>query len=182
MEGSDHFLSLVTRAKQGDKEAFGEIYETHVTPIYRYAFARLHDKQEAEDVTQEAFLKAYGSLPRFEARYDTFLPYLFTITRNLLINRGKRKKPEYLPLEELDRSTGELSASSFAEAKERSALLVQALQVLTETEREIIELRFFGECTYTEIAALCEKKEDAIRQHVARALKKMRTHLTMNPS
>lgn len=170
------FSSLVARAKSGDKDAFSEIYETHLTPVYRFVYSRLGNREEAEDLTQEAFVKAYQSLDRFQATRDNFLPYLFTVARNLLINRGKKKQPNYAPQDEIDREAGEGDTQWFAEQEERKATIATALEVLTESEREIIELRFFGERTYKEISELCDKKEDAVRQHIARSMKKMRAH------
>ena len=177
-EKATTFQELVLRAKSGDKDAFSEIYETHLTPLYRFVYVRMGNREEAEDVTQEAFMKAYQALDRFEATRDNFLPYLFTVARNLLINRGKKKQPDYAPADEIDREAGESDTQWQAEHEERKKTIAGALEVLTESEREIIELRFFAERTYGEIAELCGKQEDAVRQHVARAMKKMRLHLS----
>lgn len=176
-EAATQFQTLVLRAKSGDKQAFAEIYETHLTPVYRYLYVRLQNREEAEDITQETFLKAYQALDRFEATRDNFLPYLFTVARNLLINRGKKKRPDVQPPEELDRIVGTGDTAWYTEQEERKKTIMGALEILSESEREIIELRFFGEQTYAEIAELSGKREDAIRQHVARGMKKMRLHL-----
>ncbi len=179
-EAPSPFQILVERAKSGDKTAFAEIYETHLTPVYRYCFVRLGNREEAEDVTQETFVKAYEAIARFEATRDSFLPYLFTVARNLLINRGKKKRPDTFPSEDIDRQAGTEDTAWFTEQEERKKTIRGALDVLSESEREIIELRFFAERSYAEIAELCEKREDAVRQHVARAMKKMREHLSGN--
>lgn len=173
------FQLLVLRAKSGDKDAFAEIYETHLTPVYRYLYVRLQNKEEAEDIVQETFLKAYQALERYELTRESFLPYLFTIARNLAINRTRKKRPDTMPQDELERNApaGEGDTQWFTEQEERKKTVSRALLLLTESEREIIELRFFGEQTYSEIAECTGKKEDAIRQHVARAMKKMRSHL-----
>jgi len=171
------FQELVLRAKAGDKDAFSEIYETHLTPVYRYCYIRLGNREEAEDIVQETFLKAYLALQRFEATRDNFLPYLFTVARNLLINKGKKKHPDLEPGEVMDREDGGMNTSSYAEEKELSQILREAMEILTDDEREIVAQRYFGERTYAEIAATFDKREDAVRQHIARAMKKMRKHL-----
>lgn len=171
------FQELVLRAKSGDQDAFGTLYETHLTPVYRYAFIRLGNKEEADDIAQETFLRAYKAIDRFEVTTENFLPYLFTIARNLLINKGKKKTPELMPLEDVDREAGQISTDTYAIAEETKEIVRGALKTLSEADREIIELRFFGERSYAEIAALCDKREDAIRQQVGRALRKMRLHL-----
>jgi len=172
------FQELVLRAKAGDQEAFGILYETHLTPVYRYAFIRLGNREEAEDIAQETFLRAYKAIDRFEVTTENFLPYLFTIARNLLINKGAKKTPEYMPGEDVDREASELRSDTMALEEEAKDVIREALLVLNDGEREIIELRFFGERSYPEISAICDKREDAIRQQVARALKKMRLHLS----
>lgn len=171
------FYDLVKKAKSGDKDAFSQIYETHLTPVYRYVYIRLGNREEADDVTQETFLRAYQAIDRYEATRENFLPYLFTVARNLIINRSQKKRADTMPTEDLDRNAGSESASTYAEHEELKETLRGAMATLSEIEREIIELRFFAERTYTEIAVMVEKSEDAIRQHVARAMKKMRTYM-----
>lgn len=173
-ESPESFQDLIIRAQSGDKDAFSLIYETHLTPLYRYIYVRLGNREEAEDIAQETFLKAYQALDRFEVTRDNFLPYLFTVARNLLINRSKKKRPDIMPADELDRESSGENTSTFAERRELGETLRSALDTLSDTEREIIELRFFAEQSYAEIAITCEKREDAVRQHVARGLKKMR--------
>ncbi len=177
IENGASFQELVRRAKLGDRDAFAEIYETHLTPVYRYVYIRLGNREEADDITQETFLKAYQAIARFEATRDNFLPYLFTVARNLLINRSQKKRADTMPGSVLDREAGNENTSQYAEREELKKTLLGAIAVLSESEKEIIELRFFAERTYGEIATLLEKNEDAIRQHIARAMKKMRTHM-----
>lgn len=178
MENKISFPELVRRAKSGDKDAFGEIYESHLTPLYRYVYIRIGNREEADDVTQEVFLRAYQAIDRFELTRENLLPYLFTIARNLLINRSQKKRALTMPAEDLDREVGLNDTSAHAEQEELKETLRRAMSELSESEREIIELKFFAEQSYSEIAAILEKKEDAIRQHVARAMKKMRTYMT----
>lgn len=171
------FQDLVKRAKSGDGDAFSQIYETHLTPVFRYAYVRLGNREEADDITQETFLRAYQALERFEATRENFLPYLFTVARNLIINRSQKKRADTMPVGDLDREVSSDNASSYAEHEELKIVLRGAMETLSETEKEIIELRFFAERTYAEIAVMIEKSEEAIRQHVARAMKKMRIHM-----
>ncbi len=179
MEVSKETLEeIIQRAKGGDSKAFDMLYNAYFTPLYRYVYIRLKTREDAEDVVQDTFLKAYKALPRYEHTRDSMLPYLFTIARNLLINHTKKKRPDTFAGEDIDRHADEGKTSDFAEGRERSEELVVAMEVLTESEREVIELKFFGERTYLEIAELLDKREDAVRQHVARAMKKMREVLS----
>ena len=178
----DTLEDIIQRAKGGDSKAFDMLYSTYFTPLYRYVFIRLKTREDAEDVVQDTFLKAYQALPRYEHTRDSMLPYLFTIARNLLINHTKKKRPDTMAGEDIDRNADEGKTSDMAEASELRKELLQAMTLLSETEREVIELKFFGEQTYAEIAETLDKREDAIRQHVARAMKKMKEVLSEHES
>jgi RNA polymerase sigma-70 factor (ECF subfamily) len=168
---------IIVRAKSGDRTAFDTLHELYVTPVYRYVLIRLHNVDDTEDVVQETFMKAYQAIDRYEEEGKGMLPYLFTIARNLLINHTKKKRPETFLPEEMDRHAGGESASAGAIASELSSSLRSAMAGLSDLEREVIELKFFGERTYTEIAVIMEKREDAIRQHVVRAMRKLRVSM-----
>jgi RNA polymerase sigma-70 factor, ECF subfamily len=174
----DTLEAIIQRAKQGDSKAFDMLYSTYFTPLYRYVYLRLKTREDAEDVVQDTFLKAYQALPRYQHTRDSMLPYLFTIARNLLINHTKKKRPGTMAGEDIDRNASEEKTSDMAEESEREAELLIAMEALSETEHEVIELKFFAERTYSEIAEVLGKREDAVRQHVARAMKKMKQVLT----
>ena len=178
MDGQEPtFRELIRLAKSGDKGAFDTLYHRHVTPVYRYVYIRMRSKEDAEDIVQEAFLKAYEALPGYEARGGSFLPFLFTVARNLLINHSKKKRPIATENEIMDREDSGERTSRETEMRELRESLADAMETLTETEREVVELKFFAERSYTEIAEALGKREDAIRQHVARSMKKMRVYM-----
>lgn len=168
---------LIKKAKAGDRRSFDALYRLYMTPIYRFAYARLKNKDDAEDVVQEVFLRAYQAMGGFEERGVGMLPYLFTAARNLIINRGKKKRAEPLPNEDLDRETDGTRASDMSIANEDRALVYAALDSLSEDDRSVIELRFFAEHSYADIARSTGKREDAVRQRVARAIKRMRASM-----
>ena len=94
MDGSEDSLNdIILRAKSGDRSAFDMLYRLYVTPVYRYVWIRLRNKEDTEDVVADTFLKAYQALSRYEHEKATMLPYLFTIARNL---RHDRKVTCYL--------------------------------------------------------------------------------------
>lgn len=174
LEINESVKDIIVRAKSGDREAFDELYGMYVTPVFRYVLLRLHSISDTEDVVQETFMKAYQAIDRYQDEGRGMLPYLFTIARNLLINHTKKKRPETFLPEEMDRHAGGESASEGALNSELSSALLKAMEGLSDLEREVIELKFFGERTYAEIAVIMDKREDAVRQHVVRAMRKMR--------
>lgn len=172
------FEQLIARAKQGDKEARANLYEEYATPLYRFVYIRINDKEEADDIVQDAFIRAFAALDRYNDQGKGMLPYLFTIARNLIINRAKKKRADTI-------DTDFLNAHDSGDRTDREALLgdvrddiLRAMEALSDTERDVVALKFYGERSYAEIAEELGKREDAIRQHVARALRKMRAVLS----
>jgi RNA polymerase sigma-70 factor (ECF subfamily) len=168
---------VLLRAKNGDKSAYAALYQEYSTPLYRFVYSRVNDKVDADDIVQDAFIRAFGAIDRFADQGKGMLPYLMTIARNLVINHAKKKKADTPGNDILELAEAGDRADSFALAGDDRALLAGALSVLSEIEKEVITLRFYAERSYGEIAEILDKREDAIRQHVARALRKMRSHL-----
>jgi len=174
------FEQLIAEAKQGDNEARTLLYREYATPLYRFVYIRIRDKEEADDIVQDAFIRAFGALDRYNDQGKGMLPYLFTIARNLIINRAKKKRSDTIELDFLNaHDSGDRTDKESKDEDVRTEIL-DAMAVLTDTEREVVMLKFYGERTYGEIADELGKREDAVRQHVARAMRKMRGALTDN--
>src|SRR5437016_8067938 len=77
---------LVQQAKNGDADAFGEIFDHYHEPIYRYVASRVQRPSDAEDLTQSVFVKALEALPRYEVRGIPFGGWLFRLARNAVID------------------------------------------------------------------------------------------------
>lgn len=170
-------MILMEKAKQGDTEAFGRIYELYFTPVFRYVLLRIRNKEESENITQEVFLKVFKVIDRFEERGKSPLNLFFTVARNALIDFWHKKKD--LLIEDLEQEFTPINHQEFDPGRsvERSFLnetIKKALEILTDEQREIIELRFFVGLKTKEIAELLEKKEEAIRQMQCRALRALK--------
>jgi RNA polymerase sigma-70 factor, ECF subfamily len=172
------FEQLVLRAKNGDNGAKAILYEEYATPLYRFVYVRITDKTEADDIVQDTFIRAFSALDRYESQGKGMLPYLFTIARNLIINRAKKKKTDTIDVDFLNAHDSGDRADAEALHQDIREDLLRAMESLSDMEKEIVALRFYGEQTYTEIAEALGKREDAVRQHIARAIKKMRHALT----
>ena len=88
---------LVERAQQGDAEALDELFRREWRPIFGMAYSALNDRNDAQDVTQEAFLRALRRLDRYQHRGVPFHAYLATIARNLIRDRGDRPFRQAFP-------------------------------------------------------------------------------------
>jgi RNA polymerase sigma-70 factor, ECF subfamily len=171
---TDNLRSLILSAKRGNKEAFATVYTTLYTPLYRYAFSRCRDKELANDVCQQAFLRFFQALPGYEPNKSP-LAYLFTIAKHLLINEGVRKSPVSFD-ESLFETTADDSMNTVQESHIRllSEKIDSYLPDLTKDEEEVIRMHFYGELTHKEIGEALRKEETTIRKIKERALKKLR--------
>lgn len=161
--------SLVHRAQRGDKEAFTQLYESHFDKIYRYVVLMIGNKTEAEDVTQQVFLKALQSIPSFKWKGIPFSAWLFRIAHNQAVDHLRRKtKRASVPLNESLVSSGD-SPHSATERKIDIEQLLAATRRLTEAQREVISLRFSSELSIAQVARIMGKSEGAVKalQHSA---------------
>lgn len=158
---------LVRKAKSGDAAAFGGLYDLCVDRIYRYIFFRVTDTEMAEDLTSEVFLKAWENLHRYKPG-GPFVAWLYTIARNTVIDHYRTRK-QSVPLEQtiirVESKLDEMVDLTY-EVEE----LQQAMQHLTDEQREVLTLRFIAELETAEIAERMRKSEGAIRALQMRAL------------
>jgi RNA polymerase sigma-70 factor (ECF subfamily) len=168
--GADHDEADLVRAAQERPEAFGALYEQHVDSIYRYLQLRV-GPADAADLTQQVFLKAFKSLPRYTSRGLPFLAWLFRIARNLATDhhRSSLQSPgELLP--------GVAEAATLASPEEmalqieRLGYLRSLLRELGAEKRELLAMRFAGGLTSREIAAVMGKSEAAIKKQLTRII------------
>ncbi len=161
--------SLIRRAQQGDKEAFAQLYEAHFDKIYRYTVLKIGNRTEAEDMTQQVFLKALRSIASFKWKGVPFSSWLFRIARNLVTDHlRKEKRHTAVPLDESSASSG-LNPELETERRLEIEQLAATTKRLTEAQREVIGLRFAGGLSIAEVAEVMGKSEGAIKalQHSA---------------
>jgi RNA polymerase sigma-70 factor (ECF subfamily) len=164
---------LVRRAQRREPEAFGQLYEEHFDRIYRYVMLRVRNQEDAEDITQQVFLKALEKIGSYRWRGMPFASWLFRIAHNLVVDYWKKKSREKVAAvapEEID----EMAASSndpvaLAELNFDLKQLAAACDRLTDGQREIISLRFAGGLSVAESAKAMGKSEGAVKvlQHAA---------------
>lgn len=171
----DGLSSLITRAKEGDKDAFGQIYNLFYRRIFRYCQFNLTGQrsEEAQDLCQETFFRAYKSLSAFsERKGGSFQAYLFRIARNLIIDSSRKKKD--VPLQEYSSVEYESDLDEQIDKKRQNQKLKEALNKLPEVERQIVILRYFEEMTTAETAKVIGLREGALRVRSHRVLKKLK--------
>lgn len=169
---------LIERARKGDKEAYGAIYKFYLSRIYRFALYLVSDEALAEDLTQEAFIKTWNYLPRFDNKKGTVQALLFTTTRNLVIDYQRKRKEERIPEDGESFLGGSDDVAESYVSSEQMESVRKSLSVLPKDDREVIILRYFEDMSFTEIAGVIGKEEGALRVQVHRALKILKNELS----
>jgi len=162
---------LIRRAQKKDQEAFAEIYERYFDRIYRYIFFRIGDALEAEDMTQQVFLKVLESIGSFKWRSIPLGAWLFRIAHNQMVDYLRKKtKRATVPFEpHLVANEDGDDPHRMLEQKLESEQLSAAMRGLTEAQREVISLRFSSELSVAEVARVLGKSPGAVKalQHNA---------------
>ncbi len=163
---------LVLLAKDGDAEAFGGLYDRYQPEILRYLVNHVRDRDTAEDLTQQVFLKAWQAISRYEQRNVPFKSWLYRMAHNQMVDHFRTRR-HTTGLEGVDRAEpAEAEASVLA--NERRRYLETALRRLSADHREVLVLRFIMEKSAAEIGEIMGRKEVTVRGLQLRALRALR--------
>jgi len=173
--------AAVAQARGGDEEAFRVLVERHGRSIYRLAYRMTGRPEDAEDVVQETFVRAYRQLSRFEAR-SNFATWLYRIGFNCAIDymraRPHRESAEsHETLERLTPGSEAPSIDDLVYAGEIGARVQEALNALSTQERAAFLMRHYHGCSIEEICNALDLKTNAAKHSIFRAVKKMRVAL-----
>jgi RNA polymerase sigma-70 factor (ECF subfamily) len=167
------------RAKHGDRDALRYLYARYADNVYSYVATMVPDAHEAEDVTQQVFVKLMSVLHRYEAARGAFAPWLLRIARNVAIDH--RRQLRSVPCEEVraERRGGHAEAE---DDRHRSMLLREVLAALPRDQREVVVLRHVIGLTPGEIADRLGKTESSVHGLHHRGRGALRTVLSQMES
>jgi RNA polymerase sigma-70 factor (ECF subfamily) len=175
--------ALINQARTGDYAGFERLYELYRDTVYRFAYQMTHSRDEAEDITQETFVRAFENLHRFrkEAKFTT---WILRIATNLCTDRA-RMHTRRTALEEQEAGGGLdwMTVGSFAnpveelEQERRAGLVRKAVNALPAHHRTVLILRDFEERNYEEIAAILNCTVGGAKLRVLRARRALRDRL-----
>lgn len=165
-------LEWVRAAIDGDQDAFAELVYTYQDSVYNLCYRMLYERTEAEDAAQEAFLRAYLNLQRYDPS-RSFKTWLLTIASNHCIDRLRRRRLQWLsiddPLPNLSLSSDEPEPEDATILSEQSKALQDLLNQLNPEYRAAVVLRYWYDYSYTEIADILDTTESAIKSRLFRA-------------
>jgi RNA polymerase sigma-70 factor (ECF subfamily) len=168
-------ISVVKRAKEGDKSAFEQLYNEYFAPLNRYIIIRVGDVSEAEDLTQLVFIKFYKNLVNWQDKGYQPSAYLFTIARSVIADyyRSKGRKGSKLSnSEEVLALISDSSQNPHQDVIESEEIrtLYQNLKKLPEKYQEVLMLRYIENLSSKEISQVINKSDVATRKMLSRAV------------
>lgn len=172
---------LIERAQKGDTAAFEAVVNQHAQQVYNLALRLVQNAQEAEDIAQECFVRAWRALPTFRADAK-FSTWLYRIVTNLCYNRLPQLKQE---LQAVDADEQEFLVDTAVSIEhtllneEIHAELYRAIETLSDSHRLLITLRHLQGMSYDEIAQVTEMPLGSIKTGIFRARRELRQMITM---
>lgn len=176
----EHEQSIIQRAQKGDHDAFAALVDEHQRYVYNLALRVVKDENEALDLTQETFVRAWTALPNFKGQ-SQFRTWLYRITTNLCYNRLPNLRRSLNDLgddvmEEIPESNLDGPASQF-ESGETRHHLHQAIDELDTNYKLLITLRYQNELSYEEIASTLNLPLGTVKTGIFRAKEQLRKSL-----
>jgi len=176
---------LVARARDGDMNAFTELVQRYERPITNFCQRMVRSREDAEDITQESFLRVHRYLQRLrpEAKFSTLL---FGIARNLALNfirdSGRRGRGVTFSLTDQDMQEKTLEDESLrpdrsARLREIDSMIEAGMALLSPKHREVLILRELNGLDYSTIADIVKCRKGTVKSRIARAREQLRVHM-----
>jgi len=184
---SAQLVSLVDQAREGNRTAFAQLADRFHKDIFRMVFYRIRSRVDAEDITQDVFLKAYQKIASIKDAAK-FRGWLFSIALNRIRDFQRKKRFRSLfkmedenieshPTEKVDPDQPDALGHVLRKDFWRQIGLI--LKKLPQMEREVFLLRFFDHLSIKEIAGVLKKNESTVKTHLYRALAKFKKEPAM---
>jgi len=163
---------LLQRAREHDLNALGEIYDRYSGRLYRYIRSCVGDRETAEDLTAEAFLRMLNALDGYKFAQTSLSAWLYRIAHNLVVDHHRSRRPTLALLEPTPTAPG--NPVEIAERRGLHERVRAALLELTPEQRQVIVLRFGHNMKAKEVGQVLRKSEAAIRKLQRRGLASLR--------
>jgi RNA polymerase sigma-70 factor (ECF subfamily) len=172
----DRFNKLAHRLKDGDRQAGEEIFDYFSRQIYRFFVVKTSNRETAEDLTQEVFLKAIDKIETFNENLGSFSGWFWQIAKNTVKDYYRKKKTVFLSdfvLKNKENSDF-LTGKNDGQSEQRMAEILDLVKDLSEEEQEVFSLHYLSDLSYREISNTLGKSESSLRVLVHRVNKKIR--------
>lgn len=169
----EQFTNCIMRIKAKDKSGLKDIYDEYLGYIYSIIYGIVNQKENAEDITQDFFVKLYSMADTLELR-DSHKTFLGTIARNMAID-FVRKNSRSIPVEDfVEEGLEPVSSDDVEEAVIGNMTVKEALETLSENERQVVSMKILSDMTFNEISEALQVPMGTITWRYREAMKKLR--------
>ncbi len=159
---------LLELVKKGNREAYHEIVSRYMKKAYYVALSFVHNHQDALDISQDAFIKAFRKIKSFSTQ-KPFFPWFYKLMKNLCLDHLRRRsRAKEIPLEGIPVHAEE------REDREMKEVLWRGIEILPFEQREVVILHYFQQMSYSEIAEMTEKPIGTVMSSLYYAKKKLK--------
>ena len=170
---------VLTRASQGDRDAFGQLYERYIDRIFNYVYYRTGNLHDAEDLTARVFQRAMNHIKNYTDRGVPFSAWLYRIAHNLVANWHRdRSRRQEIPINDVPilMSKGDHPERNLVHSQEQDALL-RLIRRLPSERQSLLILKFVENMSNAEIGAIMGRSEGAVKSLYHRTLLALRDQL-----
>jgi len=166
---------LISRSKQGDASAFGALIKDYRKQLFTYLLKICNNRTTAEDLFQDTLIRVWSGLPNYNEQ-NKFSSWLFSIAHNTAMDSFRRKKvrSRVIHTDELPEFTDGMNPQKEVELKETKDMLLDAVNTLSDKQKQVFLLRQHGELSFKEIAELTEQPLNTVLSQMHYSVKKIR--------
>jgi RNA polymerase sigma-70 factor (ECF subfamily) len=175
MLNQEEELNLALKARLGDSEAFATLYNLNIKKIYDFIYFKTLNKELAEDLTSQVFLKVLKNISKFKS--DNFSAWLYTIARHTVIDYYRSNR-ETKNIEDCWDLANPISLLNDIEDNLNLEKIKVAMKSLSTADRELLIMRLWLDLPFKEIASSLGKKESAVKVSFGRAIIRLRQKIT----
>lgn len=172
---TEHILALVKKVQIGDEVAFAELYDEFANRIYAFIRMKVFGSNEAEDILQDVFLKAWNGTKKLSLENLNYSAWLYKVASNTINDHYRKhyKSAQTVPLEEAKETIAKETATTSIHLEFDKKIIQENLDKLPPHFKQVIELRFFQEFSINETAQILDKNNVTIRVWQYRAIKQL---------
>jgi RNA polymerase sigma-70 factor (ECF subfamily) len=174
----DREIELIGLCRNGDAQAFAEIYDAYVKPIHDFIFYKVHHRQTAEDLTSETFFRAVSHLDRLDPAKGRISSWLYRIARNAVTDHYRTRRPQVSADDAWDLAADDRPDVD-ADISLRLDAVREHLKLLKPEQRDIVIMRVWQQMSYAEIAGALGKSEASCKMMFSRSIKFLRKNMPL---
>lgn len=173
----DPEAALVERARS-DEKAFRELYQRCAGGLYRYAYYRTGNRQDAEDIVAQTFLRVWRGLPGYRNVGIPFSHWLYRIASNVVTGRSPKREEPVAEIGDIGDGGSRSATGSAADLVAEKLDLAAGLRALPDQQQQVLALRYVVDLPVAEVARIMQRSENAVKQLAFRALGNLKRRMS----